>query len=419
APVLTLPQENTELFLYTDASDIGLGATLTQKFSDGKEGVIAYAHRVLKPAEVKYHTTEKECLAVLWACERLKIYLSRTVNVVTDHVALEALQTAKELKGRVARWAIQLQEFPIVIKHRPGPELVVPDALSRDPVPEHTELPDWEPVFLVASCEREELAEGQKTDEWYAKILKFLASGELPNDQNEALAVKGRAKFFKVDQGLLWHKFGGKADWQIAIPRHLIDRVCFEFHDVPSAGHLGIKKTFQRSAAKAYWPGMKKYIQDYVKSCRKCQMHKHDQTPKAGLLMSVEPTCPGEMWGVDLIGPLPTSSRGNMYVLVAVDYYSKWVEIFPLRVANIKIISRHLVRDVFSRFGFPKFMLSDNGPQFIADVYRETCRAFGIKCKYTSPYHPQTNLTEHINRTLGTMISEYVGETHGTCDHIL
>lgn len=150
-----------------------------------------------------------------------------------------------------------------------------------------------------------------------------------------------------------------------------------------------------------------------------CQRTKHGQQKRLGNMMSTKVLAPGQMWGVDLMGPLPASSQGNVYCLVAVDYFSKWVEICPLRRATSEAIARFLVKDVFSRFGFPEHLLSDNGPQFVSEIYRQTCTLFGINRKYISPYHPQTNLTERINRTLGVLMASYVDQRHGNWDRHL
>ncbi|GBN13014.1 Retrovirus-related Pol polyprotein from transposon 17.6 [Araneus ventricosus] len=111
APVLALSKEDAALDLYTDASDDGLGAELSQRLSDGTYQVLTYASRILRPPEKNYSATKKECLSLVWACERLRIYLSHPFQVFTDHAALGWIQTKKELKGRLARWAIQLQEY--------------------------------------------------------------------------------------------------------------------------------------------------------------------------------------------------------------------------------------------------------------------------------------------------------------------
>ena len=125
------------------------------------------------------------------------------------------------------------------------------------------------------------------------------------------------------------------------------------------------------------------------------------------------------MLGVDLMGPFPRSSRQNVYLLVFVDYYSKWVELFPLRRATAESISQILIKDILTRWGVPDYLLSDRGSQFVSEVLDETCKIWNVTQKFTTAYHPQTNLTERVNRTLKTMVASYVGNQHTQWDKYL
>lgn len=117
--------------------------------------------------------------------------------------------------------------------------------------------------------------------------------------------------------------------------------------------------------------------------------------------------------------PLPRSSNGNVHLVIFVDYYTRWVEIFPLHKATAETVSRILVREILTRWGVPNFILSDQGSQFVSAVFEETCRRWNVQRKKTSPYHPQTNLTERINRNLKTMIASCVEESHKSWDKYL
>lgn len=98
--------------------------------------------------------------------------------------------------------------------------------------------------------------------------------------------------------------------------------------------------------------------------------------------------------------------------MVVVDYYTHWVELFPLRKATASAIALILRREAFTRFGIPDQILSDRGPQFISGIYKELCTYWGVIAKLTTAYHPQTNLTERVNRTLKGMIASFVGDQH-------
>lgn len=125
------------------------------------------------------------------------------------------------------------------------------------------------------------------------------------------------------------------------------------------------------------------------------------------------------MIGVDIMGPLPKSTQQNEYLLVFVDYYSRWVEFFPLRKANAQSIASLLRKEILTRWGLPDFILSDRGAQFVSTLFQELCQRWSVKPKLTTSYHPQTNMTERINRTLKCMISAYVDYNHRKWDQYL
>lgn len=119
------------------------------------------------------------------------------------------------------------------------------------------------------------------------------------------------------------------------------------------------------------------------------------------------------------MGPFPKSVKQNEHLLVIVDYCSKWVELFPLRVAKAPKIARILVEDIFTRWGTPAYLVSDRGAQFTSQLLSLICKQWGVTQKLTTAYHPQTNMTEWINRNLKTMIASYVGDQHRQWDQWL
>ena len=130
-PVLTCPKFEVPFVSQTDASNTGLGTVLTQSV-DNVEHVISYAIRTLTDAEVKYTTTEKECLAIVWAIQKFRPHLDGyKFTVITDHSSLRWLHNLKNPTGRLARWSLSLSEYDFDILRRKGSSHHIPDALSR------------------------------------------------------------------------------------------------------------------------------------------------------------------------------------------------------------------------------------------------------------------------------------------------
>ena len=131
APIIAYPDFNESFTLQTGASDTGLGVVVTQ-VQNVEERVIAYASSILNKAERNYSTTEKECLAVVWAISKFRYYLEGyRFTVITDHSSLRWLCNLRNPTGRLARWSLDLLEYDFKIVHRKAAMHPVPDALSR------------------------------------------------------------------------------------------------------------------------------------------------------------------------------------------------------------------------------------------------------------------------------------------------
>lgn len=146
---------------------------------------------------------------------------------------------------------------------------------------------------------------------------------------------------------------------QIYIPTPLRQQFLCYYHDEPLSGHLGRYKTYKRLQALVYWPKMSLDGREYVQCCQVCQLHKPETRKPPGKLQQTAINAPWEMLGVDLMGAFPQSSNGNLYLIVFVDYYTRWVEMFPLRTATAETVSQILRKEILTRWGVLAFILSD------------------------------------------------------------
>mgnify|MGYP005981860971 CR=1 FL=1 len=393
APLLVSPDFSKPFTIQSDASDVGVAAVLTQPDSKGGEVVIAYASRTLSPAEKKYSVTERECLAVLFGIDKFRPYIEGAkFTVVTDHHSLLWLNNLKDPSGRLARWAVKLQQFEFVLEHRKGFMNVVPDALSRAPLPE---------VAVI------QVRPGN-TDKWYHSMLKSLE--ERPNDYPDYLVKDGvlykhARPRYRVPNVL--------PSWRIVVPKSQRLEVLRECHDSPLAAHLGSYKTLERIQELYFWPGMQTHVKRYVSRCSTCSAQKATNVAAPGLMgSSKKATFPWQLISIDILGPLPRSMQGHCYILMVCDWFSKFILLHPLRKANSKSIIKFVEENVFLMFGVPQIITCDNGTQFVSRDFQKLADLYKCKIWYNAKYHPQTNSVERVNRVAGAAIRSYIKDNN-------
>lgn len=405
APVLSRPDFDHPFELQTDASDVGLGAVLSQRIN-GVEYVICYASRSLSAAERQYSTTEKECLAVIWSIQKFRAYLEGYhFTVITDHSSLRWLHNLKNPTGRLARWSLSLLEYDFEILHRKGAMHHVPDALSRISLT----------VTDVTTNDPEEiLYEVSETDQsWYTR--RFLLVTEFPGRFPNWRIADGKLYYHRPDPIISTVTEDLNA-WKLVPSEKDRDEILKEAHDEPQAGHLGTQKTYMRIATNYYWPGCYREVAKFVRYCQTCQSCKVDQSVPAGLMGQRIVEQPWTVIATDIMGPFPPSRASFKYILVIQDIFTKWIEIKALRNATGKLVTESLRELIINRWGTPLVLLTDNGTEFVNNIIRSFTEEFGIYHSTTPPYHPQSNPVERVNRVLKTMIVSFIDQDHRNWD---
>ncbi|UYV69343.1 K02A2.6-like, partial [Cordylochernes scorpioides] len=364
---------NAITYIHTDASNIGLGATLVQKFGD-KEKVISYLSRTLSKPEQNYSTTEKECLAVVWSMSKLRPYLyGRHFKIVTDHHALCWLKNLKDPTGRLARWALKIQEYNFEIIHKSGKKHLDADGLSRGPLPGKEWDGDYERLFLNQIIDEK--------DDFIENIKENLSGNKRSITQN-----------FKEENGCLYKKNPnpeGRA-WLLVVPKKRRKEVMGEYHNHMLNGHLGVARTTYRLKNKYYWPSMLKDASEFVKTCHLCQSRKGSNHLPSGLLQPIPPANnPFERIGIDFVGPLPSTKRRRKWIIVLTDYYTKYGETKAVSEATVKEVSTFLIEHIILRHGAPRFLISDRCTQFTSNLMKEVRRGNEkilkcFRCGYTN-----------------------------------
>lgn len=378
APILACPNFDLPFAIECDASGVGIGGVLTQN-DEGQERVIAYCSRTLSPAERNYSTTERECLAVLFAINKFKPYIEGyRFIVITDHASLKWLANFSNPQGRLARWISQLQQFDCEIVHRKGSCHVVPDALSRIAVLRR-DSPGRPPM---------------DNDSWYMDIWQKAKKNQLESSN------------LRLESGKLYSR-GSDGTWKCLVPASLRPKILEENHSSSRGGHLGFYKTLRKVKDFYSWPTLTKDVSDYVRRCHACQRYKVTQAKPAGFMSPHEMVRPWTIVASDIIGPLPRSLKGNRYILVFLDTSTRWPIAIPLRTVKTSHVANCLRNEVVNIWGCPEILLTDNGPQYVSRTLKKVCALFDIKLCHTAPYFPQANPCERTNRTLKTMLSIY------------
>lgn len=397
SPVLKSPNFEEMFTIQTDASDVGIGAVLTQG-SDKDERVIAYMSMKLTAAQKKYSTTERECLAVLEAILKFRNYVEGTkFRVITDHASLLWLRNLKDPTSRLARWALKLQQYDFDLIHRKGKLNVVADALSR-----------FVDVDLI-----DVFADGEIDDDDYLKLQKKI----LDNPSKFPKFYIRNDLIFKKCRSSAKQALVGDSEWRLYVPKKSRIKVLDLMHDRPLGAHLGQFKTLSRIREKYYWPNLAKDVEKYVNSCELCQRNKYpNKNVKVPMGEQKECGGPWETIAVDFLGQFPRSKRGNRYLFVVVDVFSKFCLLKPMRQADACSMAKFLEDEVFLMFGVPSKIVSDNGPQFVSKIYKDLLDKYKITASYNAAYHPQHNPAERVNRVVLGCVRSYIQKDHTRWD---
>ena len=262
----------------------------------------------------------------------------------------------------------------------------------------------------------EELRAAQASDSTLARARASAKSGQVRE-------TGGATVSFRYKNGILERVFqkGASQFRQVCVPTRFRKEVLRLAHDVPMAGHLANKKTRERVWGEFYWPSMCADIRRYCQSCDLCQKFAHrGRVTRVPLEKVPLVDTPFKKVAIDLVGPLlPSSERGKRYILVMVDYATRYPEAVALRNIDTESVAEALW-EMWSRVGIPEEVLSDRGTQFTSGVMAEVYRLLSVKGLRTSPYHAQANgLVERFNGTLKSMLKKLCQERPKEWDRFL
>ena len=356
----------------------------------------------------------------------------------------------KNPEGQVARWLEVLSTFSMAIEHRPGRLHGNADGMSRKPCTDdtvttsHSEFPQDNTKDLDPSCmhvgsedtdesmsEFDDLKSLQADDDELAVVRSWVQANKRP----EFAVIAAEGYILKS----LWNQFpclelhdnllvrrqenldeDNVVTFQVIVPKKARRSILYACHDMKTSGHLGVTTTVSKIKQKFYWPGLQSDVRSYIAGCDACSKRKGPIPSKRAPMQIVRSGFPMERIAIDILGEIPETPRGNKYIVVIGDYFTKWTEALPIPNMEACTVAKVLVENVLCRFGIPQVIHSDQGRQFESNLFQEMCKLLGIHKTRTTPYHPQSDgMVERFNRTLAAMLSAYVSENHRDWDEQL
>ncbi|KAL0149844.1 hypothetical protein M9458_054892 [Cirrhinus mrigala] len=380
APVLTHPNPDKPFVVEVDASDVGVGAVLSQRGPDGKLHPCSFFSRKFNPTQQRYGVGDHELLAIKWALEEWRHWLQGggdPFTVWTDHQNLTVIRQTKQLNPRQARWALFFEHFNFQLSYRPGSKNSKADAISRQHQRDSTTTGRATlPPHVILAPLRWGLEE---------RVRQSHSQNPPPPD-----TPTGR----------------------LFVPDTLRQEVLQWGHDSTLAGHPGVQRTITFIARAFWWRTLRRDVQLYVQACNTCARSKTNNTPSTGELQPLPiPKRPWSYISIDFVTGLP-ESLGKNTILTIVDRFSKAVHLVALTgLPSAKTTAELILEHVVRLHGFPKDIVSDRGPQFTAKFWQAFCRLIGTTSSLSSRFHPQTNgQTERANQQLERFLRCFAGE---------
>ena len=372
----------TPLALFTDASDLAVGAVLQQFINDEWQPLAFFSKR-LQPAESRYSTFGRELLAVYLAIRHFRHMLEgRHFTVFTDHKPLifAARSTTDRYSPRESRHLDYITQFTDDIRHISGAQNPVADALSR--------------IHTLATSHSIDLAQ--------------LAAAQSADPEMEII---GRNTSLQLQRVPLTTSDGTiMCDISTGNPRPIVPQALRKevFNTLHNLSHPGIRASVKLVAQRFVWPKMNSDVANWARTCIDCQrakIHRHTKTP---LGTFDTPTARFQHVHVDLVGPLPPS-KGFIYLLTCADRFSRWTEAIPLTNCSSETTASAFLERWVALYGCPVTVTTDRGSHF-EGAFQALLNSLGCKHSRTTAYHPAANgLVERFHRQLKAALKAQSG----------
>jgi hypothetical protein len=357
APLLFPPDYSRDYFLYLAASEYTIGMVLVQEDDNHDEHVIYYLSINLSSTEVKYQHVEKLALAAVQAVQRFHHYiLSRKTTVISHCNPMQHILTRQLLGGKYSKWIFILQEFDLEFDHATSKKSLVFAELICDFPHTSTEkvavdsLPD-ESLFIIST-----------DDIWYGDIIIYLQTQTFrPTlSNNERRCVHYQACHYIILGDTLYRQ-GIDSVFRRCLTFEEADRVLNECHSGACGGHMSRYATTQKILRAGYfWPSLFHDCIIAIQKCHACQTYNQKIRSHPAPLHLVVSVGPFAKWGIDFMTCHPHSAEGHGYIIVAVDYFTKWAEAMPTFDNTEKTAALFLFNHFITHFGVPQDIVTSS-----------------------------------------------------------
>ncbi|XP_057808901.1 uncharacterized protein LOC131023379 [Salvia miltiorrhiza] len=269
---------------------------------------------------------------------------------------------------------------------------------------------------IILLCDTREMGTSQVfsveiRDDWRAPIIHFLKTGERLNRETNQRA---RYENYCLLNDQLYKRSFTQPLLKCLSPEEA-NFALNEVHAGCCGGHTGFRDLVRKIIrAGFYWPNINKDAREFVRKCEACQRHAGRINIPGEPMGVMYAACPFDKWGIDIVGKLPMAPGGKCFLLVAVDYFSKWVEAEAVGKIDEVTVERFIWRNICCRFGVPRIIVSDNGTQFTGQRIADFCDRMDITQRFVSVAHPQANgQVELANRTICEGIKKKLNQSRG------
>eukprot|EP00253_Pinus_taeda_P017976 PITA_17976 len=363
APILRGPNWALSFHIHIDASNKAIGAALGQ-VEEKLPYAIYFVSKNLSKADMNYTITEKEFLVAVHSLNKFRHYITGYQTFIhTDHVAIRYLMNKPDVNARIIRWLLLLQQFDLTIVDNPA-------------------------NYLVS-----------------AQFPPYLSSKE------KRKIVRKSAPFTWIGGNLF--KLGPDQILRRCVREEEVFDILLTYHDGPCGGHFAAKRTaFKILQAGYYWPTLHQDVRRHIRQCDRCQ-RMGKPTPRDEMPLQPQVTFePFEKWGMDFVGPINPPSKQRSYIIMCIDYLTKWAETKAIKAATEEKVVEFLRENIFYKFGYPRELVINQGSQFTSNLIDDLLVHHKIKHRTSTSYHPQANgQVEVTNRALEKILTKVVSSS--------